>query len=102
MAFKSLNFEILYFEISSSVNSNKQSSENNYHRFIEKISQLTAKIESTEERLKIDEQLSSFKKKIDDILLSNKTKLTSLEKEISQITFKYDKIFLDNMTVSVL
>ena len=86
--------------ILSNVYSNKESLENNNQKFTDKISQLITLIETTEERLKIDEQLSSFKKKVDDILLTNKAKVSSLEKDINQITFKYDKIFLDNMTVA--
>ena len=85
--------------ITSNIDSNKLSADNNYQKFTEKISQIIHMVETAEERLKIDEQLSSFKKKIDDILCMNKAKITSLEKEINKITFKYDKIFLDNLTV---
>ena len=85
--------------ITSNINSNKEISDNNYQKFTEKISQMITMIETSEERLKIDEKISSFKKKIDDFIYMNKAKTTSIEKEIGKITFKYDKIFLDNLTV---
>ena len=56
-------------------------------------------VQTSEVRLKIDEQLSSFKKKVDDALITNKAKITALEKDINKITYKYEKIFLDNMSV---
>ena len=85
--------------ITSNINSNKEISDNNYQKFTEKISQMITMIETSEERLKIDEKISSFKKKIDDFIYMNKAKTTAIEKEIDKITFKYDKIFLDNLTV---
>ena len=94
---KKLNEKII--TITSNIDSNKVSADNNYQKFNEKITQIIHTIETTEERLKIDEQLSSFKKKIDDFLYMNKAKIASLEKDINKITFKYDKIFLDNLTV---
>ena len=94
---KKLNEKIA--NLSSSIDSNKESSDDSYQKFTEKISQIIDMVQSSEERLKIDEQLSSFKKKVDDGLLTNKAKITALEKEINKITFKYDKIFLDNMSV---
>ena len=94
---KKLNEKIT--TITSNIDSNKLSADNNYQKFTDKISQIIHMVETSEERLKIDEQLSSYKKKIDDILCMNKAKITSLEKEINKITFKYDKIFLDNLTV---
>ena len=69
--------------ITSNIDSNKLSADNNYQKFTEKISQIIHMVETAEERLKIDEQLSSFKKKIDDILCMNKAKITSLEKELT-------------------
>ena len=85
--------------LSSNIDSNKESSDLLYQKFNEKISQIITMVETSEERLKIDEQLSSFKKKVDDALYTDKAKITALEKELNNITFKYDKIFLDNMSV---
>ena len=85
--------------ITSNINSNRETSDNHYQKFGEKISQMIKMIETSEERLKINEQIRSFQKKIDDFLCMNKAKTTSLEREINKITFKYDKIFLDNLTV---
>ena len=85
--------------ISTNINSNKEASDNNYQKFNEKISQIISMIGISEEKLKVNEQFISFKKKVDDILFMNKAKISTLEKEINNITFKYDKIFLDNLTV---
>ena len=85
--------------ITSNINLNKEVSDNNYQKFNEKISQIITMIETSEEKLKSNEKFDNFKKKLDDIIVINRTKISSLEKAINNITFKYDRIFLDNLTV---
>ena len=46
--------------ITSNINSNKEISDNNYQKFTEKISQMITMIETSEERLKIDEKIYRF------------------------------------------
>ena len=85
--------------ITTNINSNKEDSDNNFSKYNEKITQMMTIIESSDERMKINEQISSLKKNLNDITYTNKAKMTLLEKSINNITFKYDKIFLDNLTV---
>ena len=85
--------------ITTNIKSNKEVLDNNYSRINEKISQIMVIIESPEKKMKIEEKLNSFQKRLDDILFANKAKMAMIEKSINDITFKYDKIFLDNLTV---
>jgi len=83
----------------NSMNSYKDASDMNFKNFTEKISKMMGIIDSTDEKAKINTQLSSFQKQMDDISFLTKSRLNSFEKQISDISFKYDKIFLDNLTV---
>ena len=85
--------------ILNEMNSYKESSETNYHNFSEKLSQMMKIVENTDEKANINTQISSFQKQIDEISFINKKRITIIEKEINDIKYKYDKIFLDNMTV---
>ena len=44
---------------------------------------------------KIDEKLDNFNHRIEELTLSNKVKLETMEKDIANACFKYDKIFLN-------
>jgi len=83
----------------NNMNSYKDASDMNYKNFTEKISKMMGIIDNTDEKAKINTQLSSFQKQMDDISFLTKSRLNSFEKQISDISFKYDKIFLDNLTV---
>ena len=85
--------------ITTEIKSYNESSETKYQHFSEKLSEMKKIVENSDERVKINTQISSFQKQLDDISFLNKTRLTSIEKEISEMGFKYDKIFLDNLTV---
>ena len=50
-------------------------------------------ISNDEEKIKIKSILNRFNSKIDEFILSNNTKLASLEKYFNEINFKYDNIF---------
>ena len=76
------------------INLNKNNiSENN-----RKIFEMLKLVSNEEEKIKINSSLNSFKAKIDQFVLLNDTKLTSLEKQFNEISFKYDKIFINNLT----
>ena len=83
----------------TNMNSYKDTSDMNYKKFTEKISEMMGIIDSTDEKAKINTQLSSFQKQMDDISFLTKNRLNSFERQINDISFKYDKIFLDNLTV---
>ena len=76
------------------INLNKNNiSDNN-----KKIFEMMKLISNEEEKIKINSSLNSFKAKIDEFVLLNDTKLTYLEKQFNEISFKYDKIFIKNLT----
>ena len=47
---------------------------------------------------KIDDRLDKFNSKIEETILLTNTKISSLQKDLSNATFKYDKIFLNNIS----
>ena len=47
---------------------------------------------------KINDRLDKFNSKIEETILLNNTKISSLQKDLSNATFKYDKIFLNNIS----
>ena len=83
----------------TNMNSYKDTSDMNYKIFTEKISEMMGIIDSTDEKATINTRLSSFQNQMDDILFLTKSRLNSFESQINDISFKYDKIFLDNLTV---
>ena len=83
----------------TNMNSYKDTSDMNYKIFTEKISEMMGIIDSTDEKATINTRLSSFQNQMDDILFLTKSRLNSFESQINYISFKYDKIFLDNLTV---
>ena len=85
--------------ISTNFNSNKEDLNDNYSKINKKIDHIMTIIESPEKKMKIEDQLNSLKKRVDDITFTNKVKMAAIEKTITDITFKYDKIFIDNLTV---
>ncbi len=44
--------------------------------------------------------LIAFKKKANDQIISHECKLTQLQKDLSNATYKYDKMYLDNLIIS--
>ena len=77
----------------------KQLSTANFQNYTEQIAKIISKIENTDEKVKLNTQLSSFQTQINDISYMIKARLNALEKEISNISFKYDRIFLENLIV---
>ena len=78
----------------ANINSNKDviTRQNN------KIFEIMDIIKSLEEKIKTNTDSSSVKLKLDEFSFINNTKFNSLEKEMSDITFKYDKLFVKNLT----
>ena len=78
----------------ANINSNKDviTRQNN------KIFEIMDIIKSLEEKIKTNTDSSSVKLKLDEFSFINNTKFNSLEKEMSDITFKYDKLFVNNLT----
>ena len=78
----------------ANINSNKDqiTKQNN------KIVEIMDIIKSLEEKIKTNTDSSSVKSKLDEFSFINNTKFNSLEKEMNDISFKYDKLFVKNLT----
>ena len=63
-----------------------------------KIMKIFDLLASDEEKIKINSKLSNFQNKIDEFIYLNNTKLNAIEKKLNEICFKYDKIFISNLT----
>ena len=59
---------------------------------------LLEKIESNENLDKIKQQFTEFKTKINNNLIVNNSKISSLERELKNIGFKYDNLFNNNIS----
>ena len=59
---------------------------------------LLEKIESNENLDKIKQQFTEFKTKINNNLIVNNSKISSLERELKDIGFKYDNLFNNNIS----
>ena len=59
---------------------------------------LLGKIESNENLDKIKQQFTEFKTKINNNLIVNNSKISSLERELKDIGFKYDNLFNNNIS----
>ena len=76
------------------------------------ISKLEEKLENLKKRLdeiiknpdsnnkieQINNRIDKFKSKFEERILVNSTKISSLEREINNVSFKYDRIFLNNIS----
>ena len=85
-----LNFKSLLEKI----NLNKDNISNNN----KKIFEMLKIVYDEEDKIRINNTLNTFKSKIDEFVLLNDTKLSSLEKEFNDLNVKYDKIFISNLT----
>lgn len=73
-------------------NDEKISTQNN------KIMEILNILSSNDEKLKVNSELSNFQNKIDEFIFLNNTKITSIQKQLSNISYKYDKIYDSNLT----
>ena len=77
-------------------NSNKTSSSSDITKLYKLFSNLSEKISLLEENSKITNKLNTFQKKLEDLTINSKIRNNSLEKEINNMTVKYDKIFISS------
>ena len=94
-----LKFNEKIDEMLKSFDSNKSSSTSDISKLYKLYSSLSEKISFSEENAKFTNQLNTFQKKLEDISLNSKIRNNSLEKEINNMTIKYDKIFISSLVV---
>ena len=80
-------------------NSNKTSSSSDITKLYKLLSNSSEKISLLEENSKITNKLNTFQKKLEDLTINSKIRNNSLEKEINNMTVKYDKIFISSLVV---
>ena len=79
---------------------NTESAKNNEQFTLQnnKIVEIINKSSSSIEQTKINNQIEKLKKKFEDYSVVNNTKVNSIQKELTENTFKFDKIFITNLT----
>ena len=63
-----------------------------------KIFEIMNSITKLEEKLKLNSDISSVESKLEHLTIWNNSKFSSLEKEISDLSFSYNKMFVQNLT----
>ena len=63
-----------------------------------KIFEIMNSITKLEEKLKLNSDISSVESKLEHLTSWNNSKFSSLEKEISDLNFSYNKMFVQNLT----
>ena len=86
-------------EMIKNINTTKTSSDSDITKLYNLIGDISEKIGLSEENSKLTNQLNIFQKKLEDLSINSKIKTNFLEKEINNITIKYDKIFISNLVV---
>ena len=64
-----------------------------------KIFEMMNSSSNNEEKIEIKSKLTQYKTKIDEFIFVYNTKINSLEKQINDMGFKYDKIFINNLII---
>ena len=85
-------------QLSIAIQNQKLISEQNFELSKGNYKILLEKIESNENLDKIKQQFTEFKTKINNNLIVNNSKISSLERELKDIGFKYDNLFNNNIS----
>ena len=97
------NLEVAFNEktekIIKAVENNKSYADSNFTKYSLLISELSDKLGESEENSQVSNQLKTFQKKLEDLSINSRIKTNTLEKEINNMTVKYDKIFINNLVV---
>ena len=73
-----------------------------YEYYKDKYNEILEKSDTSEFQTKMKEKFEIFGKKMEDSIISNNIKIQKMEKELADSCYKYDKIYLKNMTSSGL
>ena len=72
--------------------------EQKFENFKIEISELIKSLETNNVIVKINEKITELNAKIEEVKAVNNTKLSNFERNLSNACFKYDKIFLNNIS----
>ena len=86
-------------EMIRNISTNKANEEFHIKKLYDLFAELSEKISSPEEYVKINNKITIIQKKLEDLTINSRIKTNALEKEINNMTIKYDKIFINNLMV---
>ena len=69
-----------------------------FEYYKDKYNEILEKSDTSEFQTKMKEKFEIFAKKMEDSIISNNIKIQKMEKELADSCYKYDKIYLKNMT----
>ena len=97
------NLEIIFNEkieeMIKTINTNKANADTNFENFSNLFTEISGKMDFSEDNSKFADNLNTIQKKLEDLSVNSKVKINSIEREISNMTIKYDKIFINNLVV---
>jgi hypothetical protein len=86
-------------EMLKSISTNKANEDSHIKKLYDLFGEISEKISFSEEYDKINNKITAIQKKLEDLTINSRIKSNALEKEINNMTIKYDKIFISNLIV---
>ena len=72
--------------------------ENKFSVYQQKIDEISLKSDTSDFQMNIKDKIDKNIKKIDDVIINNNVKIQKLEKDLANSCYKYDNIYLKNMS----
>ena len=85
-------------QLISNVQKTELMSDQKFQNFKYEIEEIIKNLETNDTILKINERINELNTKIEEIRTVNETKISNFERDLSNACFKYDKIFLNNIS----
>ena len=96
------NLEININEKISTLTTNLQNfnllNDQKYEYYKDKYNEILSKADTSEFQSKIKEKMEKFGKKFEELTINNNVKIQKMEKDLADSCYKYDKIYLKNMS----
>ena len=85
-------------ELSSNIQKTDLMSEQKFENFKYNIENMLKNLESNKAIVKLNDKIVELTNKIEELKTTNNTKISNFERDLSNACFKYDKIFLNNIS----
>ena len=82
----------------SNIQKSELLSEQKFQNFQFEVQELLKNLETNKVILNLDDKIKDLTKKIEELKTMNNTKISNFERDLSNACFKYDKIFLNNIS----
>ena len=69
-----------------------------FEYYKDKFEEILKQVDTTEFQYKINDKMDKYVKKMDDIIVNNNIKIQIMEKKLADSCYKYDEIYLKNMS----